>query len=63
LIGSTLGVVYNSISGFDDLDYQQARNIEAHVKRMKSKQYLKNLSIYPAIIQKLIEKYPAGSSR
>jgi len=47
----------------DDLDYQQARNIEAHIKRMKSRQYLKNLSIYPAIIQKLLLKYPAGSSR
>ena len=47
----------------DKLDMQLARKIESHVKKMKSKQYIKNLVKYPEIISKLIEKYSAGSSR
>ena len=35
----------------------QAIGIERHIKRMKSKIYIKNLTIYPEIIQKLKEKY------
>jgi len=40
----------------------QARDIERHIKRMKSKKYLNNLKKHPEIIQKLIEKF-TGSSR
>ena len=35
----------------------QALAIEKHIKKMKSKIYIKNLLVYPEIIQKLLEKY------
>lgn len=41
----------------DGLHYTQARGIEEHIKKMKSKVYIKNLKKYPEIIQKLIVKY------
>jgi len=41
----------------DNLQYQQARKIENHIKRMKSKTYIQNLSLYPNIIEKLKSKY------
>ena len=41
----------------DDLEYEQARSIEEHIKKMKSKRYIQNLKKYPEIIQKLIMKY------
>ncbi len=40
-----------------DLSYQQARSIEAHVKKMKSIVYIENLKKYSDIVAKLIEKY------
>ena len=46
-----------------DLEYQVSRKIEAHIKKMKSRKYIENLIRYPEIIQKLIEKYSADSSR
>ena len=33
----------------ENLEYQQARNIEKHIKRMKSKTYILNLKKYPEI--------------
>ena len=41
----------------DDLGYSQARNIEAHIKRMKSRKYIENLARFPDIINKLKLKY------
>ena len=41
----------------DNLHYTQARSIEQHIKKMKSKAYIQNLKKYPEIIQKLIVKY------
>ncbi len=41
----------------DNLEYAQARRIEKHIKRMKSKIYITNLPKYPEIINKLIELY------
>ena len=41
----------------DDLEYKQARNIETHIKRMKSRVYIVNLKKYPEIIVKLKIKY------
>jgi len=35
----------------------QARKIESHIKKMKSKQYVFNLRKYPEIISKLTLKY------
>jgi len=39
------------------LGFRQARAIESHIKRMKSKVYIQNLKKYPEIIQKLIALY------
>ena len=41
----------------DHLQYVQARLIEGHIKKMKSKVYIQNLKKYPEIMQKLIDKY------
>ena len=37
--------------------FKQARNIELHIKKMKSKIYIQNLSKYPEIGNKLLLKY------
>lgn len=41
----------------DELTYLQARNIEEHIKNMKSRSYIENLSKYPEMRLKLINKY------
>ncbi|OJW83447.1 MAG: hypothetical protein BGO69_08205 [Bacteroidetes bacterium 46-16] len=41
---------------------KQAMAIEKHIKSMKSKKYIRNLTQYPDIIQKLIEKYAVPDS-
>jgi len=41
----------------ENLDYSLARKIELHIKRMKSKQYILNLKIYPEMTQKLLNEY------
>ena len=41
----------------EQLEHGQARKIESHIKRMKSRRYIENICKYPEIIQKLIEKY------
>ena len=41
----------------ENLAYHQARSIEKHIKAMKSKQYILNLTKYPEITGKLIEKF------
>ena len=41
----------------EDLEYQQARKIEAHIKRMKSRKYIENLKTYPEITTNLKTKY------
>lgn len=41
----------------DELSYEQARGIERHIKKMKSKKYIMNLTQYPEMIEKLISKY------
>ncbi|MFM8243028.1 MAG: GIY-YIG nuclease family protein [Crocinitomicaceae bacterium] len=47
----------------DDLTYETARKIEAHIKQMKSRKYIENLVRFPEISQRLIDNYSAGSSR
>ena len=37
--------------------FTQALKIENHIKRMKSKSYIKNLAQHPEIIAKLLEKH------
>ncbi|MCK4920916.1 MAG: GIY-YIG nuclease family protein [Bacteroidales bacterium] len=41
----------------DGLEYNQARKIEAHIKKMKSKEYIKNLVKYPDIVKRLKQKF------
>ena len=41
----------------DGLEYQQARRIESHLKKMKSKAYIQNLKKYPEIMERLKVKY------
>ena len=41
----------------DELTYEQARLIEVHLKKMKSKTYVQNLLKYPEIIERLKVKY------
>ena len=36
---------------------EQARKIEKHIKKMKSKKYIENLKRYPEITQRLLKKY------
>ncbi len=36
---------------------KQARNIERHIKQMKSRTYIMNLKRYPEMIDKLLAKY------
>ena len=39
------------------LTENQARQIEAHIKKMKSSTYVKNLKKYPEMIQNLLQKF------
>ncbi|HEY9177834.1 MAG TPA: GIY-YIG nuclease family protein [Flavipsychrobacter sp.] len=41
----------------DNLEYEQARGIEQHIKRMKSRRYIENLKRYPDMAEKLKIKY------
>ena len=47
-------VIYFSLI---NLSYTQARKIESHIKKMKSKKYIENLEKYPEISQNLINLY------
>ena len=40
-----------------DLEYEQARQIEQHIKKMKSRKYLSDIKSYPDIALKLKERY------
>jgi putative endonuclease len=37
--------------------YEQALKVEKHIKKMKSRQYIKNLKAYPEMVQRLVNKY------
>lgn len=41
----------------DCISRKQAVNLEAHIKRMKSRRYIENLRRYPEIIRRLQERY------
>lgn len=40
-----------------ELKYEQARLIERHIKKMKSRIYIENLKKYPELSEKLVAKY------
>ena len=41
----------------DDLSYEQARKMEIHIKKMKSRKYIENLYRYPEMLDKLKLRY------
>ncbi len=41
----------------DNLEYKQARDIEGHIKKMKSRKYIENMVKYPELIDKLIQRF------
>ncbi len=41
----------------DSLSYNQVRQIELHIKKMKSKKYIYDLKKYKEIVSKLVDKY------
>ena len=41
----------------DNLEYSQARKIEAHIKRMKSRQYIERLPMCTVVVDKLKSRY------
>ena len=47
-------VLYYSHGG---LSQNQSRQVERHIKRMRSKKYMENLKQYPEIMDKLKKKY------
>ena len=51
------------IHQIDNLEFQQARKIELHIKGMKSTKFIQNLIAYPELNQKLIQRYCTGSFR
>jgi putative endonuclease len=46
--------IYFSI---ENLNYLQARKIERHIKKMKSRKFIENLKKYPAVSEKLVVLY------
>jgi len=42
---------------FDNLEYKQARGMELHIKKMRSKKYIENLKKFPELRMKLIDRY------
>ena len=44
----------------EDLSYQQARLMELHIKKMKSKIYIQNLKKHPDLVERLKLKYAEG---
>ncbi len=47
-------ILYLSLN---ELKYEQARLIEKHIKKMKSRVYIENLKKYPELSEKIITKY------
>jgi putative endonuclease len=41
----------------DNLAYSQARKIELHIKRMRSRRYIENIKKYPELLAKLVTLY------
>ena len=54
---SRSGIPWTLFAAFHCDSFRQAQRIEKHIKRMKSKVYIKNLKIYPLIFEQLKLKY------
>jgi putative endonuclease len=42
---------------FECKNEKQAKAVEQHIKKMKSKTYIQNLKTYPEMVDKLLSKY------
>ncbi len=51
------GIPWEEYLVIDRMTSEQARKVEAHIKKMRSSTYLKNLKNYPELAEKLKEKY------
>ncbi len=54
---SKSGIPWEFLFTLEVSTYALAGKLEMHIKRMKSREYCINLTKYPEISQKLIEKY------
>ena len=54
---SSRGIPWVLFLVINNLNSNQAYNIERHIKAMKSSKYILNLKKYPDLLGKLIEKY------
>ena len=54
---SKRGIPWTLFHSIECETFSQALKIEAHIKRMKSKVYIKNLKKYPEMNEKLLTKY------
>ena len=51
------GIPWSFFYIIDCNSISQARRIESHIKKMKSRKYIENLVQYPEITQKLLNMY------
>lgn len=58
---SVRGIPWELFLNIECEHIHQARALEGHIKRMKSKKYIENLKRYPEIIEKLKIRYRGES--
>ena len=54
---SVKGIPWTSFLVIEKLTSEQAFKIEKHIKSMKSSVYIRNLKVYPKMIEKLIARF------
>ncbi len=55
---SSHGIPWEIFLVIECQDLTQARKIEAHIKRMKSRKYLENLKRFPEMVLRLKNRFP-----
>jgi len=45
------------VFSIENLSYESARKVEAHIKKMKSKKYIENIKMYPELREKLVRRF------
>ncbi len=51
------GIPWEKFFLFENLNSEQAYQIEKHLKKMKSKTFIQNLVKYPELADKIVKKY------
>jgi len=54
---TTKGIPWVLFLSLECKSREQARNVEFHIKRMKSRKYIENLKLYQELCQKLLNRY------